>query len=153
MGLVFGHEQAKRRQVVDLAALHGDGSGRRKRLPARSAALGPVFDDLVGRLCPAEGGAGMPRLSARPPTALLAQALGSGLGEAIAGGRLAAVVAVFGELGFQRLHPRREQGDLLGLAGGRVQQARHQSDNRLRPGIIDLTYLVGRHSRTLPTRG
>ncbi len=89
----------------------------------------------------------MARLTSGPPAALGTQALGSRLLETVAGGGLAAVMAVFGKLGFRIRHTGR-QGVHLTLVLG--QQARDQSDDCGAALIVDLTDLIGRHNRTLP---
>ena len=106
-------------QVVDLAALDAVGMDGVERLAAGLAALDAVGDGAVGFFNHAQRVAGMPGLTSRGSLAGRAQAFGGGLGKAVGGGGLVAVVRVFGELSFEGAHTL-AQGDVFRFEEGEV---------------------------------
>jgi hypothetical protein len=106
LGPMFRHRQGKLRQVEHLAALIVQ-----HRFPAQTApaalrtVLQPVNLNVIGGFDPLQGMARMTRLAAGFATAGLAQTLGAGFAQSVAGGWLAAVGTVAGQLGFQLLNP------------------------------------------------
>ena len=114
--LVLGDFELGLGQVVDLAALDAGGMHGVEGLAAGRAALDAVGDDVVRFFDHAERVAGMPWLASSGSLAGRAQAFGGGLGKAVAGGGLVAVVRVFGELSFEGAHAL-AQGPALDTQG------------------------------------
>ena len=102
---MFGHRQRTLRQVEHLAA-----GIVQHWLPAQTAPAAlwtgfqPVNLNVIGIFDPLQGLARMTGLAAGFATAGLAQTLGAGFVQTVAGGWLAAVGTVAGQLGFQLLH-------------------------------------------------
>jgi len=116
-----------------LAALDAVGMDGVEGLAAGLAALDAVGDGAVGFFNHAQRVAGMPGLPSRGSLAGRAQAFGGGLGKAVGGGGLVAVVRVFGELSFEGAHALAQgpaldtqgfafgaQGDVFGFEEGEV---------------------------------
>ena len=125
-GLVLGDFELGLGEVVNLAALDAGGMDGVEGLAAGRAALDAVGEDAVGVFDHAERVAGMPGLTSRGSLTGRAQAFGGGLGKGVGGGRLVAVVRVFGELSFEGAHALAQcptldaQGDVFGFEEGEV---------------------------------
>jgi len=124
--LVLGDFELGLGEVVDLAALDAGGMDGVEGLAAGRAAIDAVGDGAVGVFDHAERVAGMPELTSGGTLAGRAQAFWGGLGESFRGGRLVAVVRVFGELSFEGVHALAQcptldaQGDVFRFEEGEV---------------------------------
>lgn len=114
--LMLGHRQAHGRQLVDLAPLDPVRRILRQLLLAPTAPRGAMFHHRVGRLHQPHVVATMTRLATGLLTAFLPQTLRLA-GEPIAGGGLAAVAAVLGQLPAQLLHLGQQPLHLLPQSG------------------------------------
>ena len=152
---MFCHFQLQDRKVKDLSPFLSQSTSHFfQRGPTAQALLGLVLDDMVRHLYLLERCTWMTRLSPGLLCAGLTQAAGL-LAEAIAGRRLAAIVAIGSQPAFKLFDPGRQTGNILLLLMNLsllvfkgVKQPLDQLNHGLRPKVVEAADFVAVHHLT-----